>query len=329
MKSWKFYIGLILSALFLYLAFRKVDVEELRHAFGTARYIYLIPVVFLVVFSLWCRALRWMFLLRPVKKINLPSLFSATSIGFMANNLLPARLGEFVRAYVIGDKEKISKSSSFATIVVERLFDGMTVLFFLVIILTFYSVSFPGWLRNVTYSVLVFYAAILAFLIFLKTRTGTALGIAEFITRPFPERIRSLVTRALNSFVHGLQVLKSSRDIIASAFLSLLVWLPNAFVIYFLIESFGMDLPLYASFVLLVLLSIGIMIPSAPGFVGTVQYCCVIGLAIFGVTKAQALSFSIIYHASVFIPVTAIGLVYLFLEGLSLVEIGRSAGIDR
>ncbi len=327
--KWKTYIGIIISAIFLYFAFRKINPQELKLAFQNANYAYLIVVFFLAFLSLWVRSLRWRYLLQPIKEIRLRSLFSATAIGFMANNVLPARLGEFVRAYVIGEKEQISKSSSFATIVVERIFDGATVLFFLVMILVFYSFSSPGWLRNAAITSLALYVVTSLFLILLKVKTEVAMNIAAYILRPFPRKIELLFMRTLHSFVDGLRILHNTKNIIISAILSLFVWLPNVMIIYFLLVSFGLKLPIYASFLLLVIIGIGIMIPSAPGFVGTIQYCCIVGLALFSVPKSQALSFSIVYHVGIFIPVTAIGLSYLLVEGLSIAKIRNLIEIER
>ena len=108
--------------------------------------------------------------------------------------------------------------------------------------------------------------------------------------------------------------------------LSLLVWIPNILVIWLLFVSFGFSLPVYAPIVLFVILTIGIMIPSAPGFVGTIQYCCVLGLGLFSIPDSQALSYSIVYHAGVFIPLTGAGLVCLLIEGISFSDLKKFKG---
>lgn len=322
--NWKTLIGILISAAFLYLAVRKVDVHGLEEALRNANYFFIVPVALLSLFSVMMRSVRWRYLMRPVKEIGLRSLASATFIGLMANNVLPARLGEFVRAYAIGEKEKVSKSSSFATIVFERILDGFTMLFFLLLVLIFYGISFPGWLRNASYFALVFYVAAIIFLILLKLRRERAIGVAEFLLRPLPERMSAPAIRILHAFVDGLAVMHSTRNTAVSAMFSLLVWLPHVLIIHLLLLSFDIHLMILASLVLLVSLGIGVMIPSAPGFVGTIQYVCVLGLALFNVSREQALSFSIVYHASVFIPVTAVGLIFLFVERLSFAELQSS-----
>ncbi len=319
--NWKTLIGILISAAFLYLAIRKVDVHGLWETLRNANHFFIVPVVLLSLFSAMMRSIRWRYLMRPVKDIGLRSLVSATFIGLMANNVLPARLGEFVRAYAIGEKERVSKSSSFATIVFERTLDGFTLLFFLLIVLIFYGISFPGWLRNASYFALVFYAAAVIFLILLKLKRERAIVIAEFLLRPVPERMRPPAIRILHAFVDGLAVMHSTRNTAVSAMFSLLVWLPHVLIIHLLLLSFDVHLTILASFMLLVSLGIGVMIPSAPGFIGTIQYVCILGLALFSVPRELALSFSIVYHASVFIPVTAVGLFFLFSEQLSLADI--------
>jgi uncharacterized protein (TIRG00374 family) len=322
--NWKTIIGILISAAFLYLAVRKVDIHGLEEALRNADYFFIVPVVFLILFSVIMRSVRWRYLMRPLKEIAFWSLASATFIGLMANNVLPARLGEFVRAYAIGEKEKVSKSSSFATIVFERILDGFTLLFFLLIVLIFYGISFPGWLRNASFFALVFYAAAIIFLALLKLKRERAIGIAEFFLRPVPARMQLPAIKILHAFIDGLAVMHSTRNTFIAAFYSLLVWLPHVLIIHLLLLSFGVHLTILASFVLLISLGIGVMIPSAPGFVGTIQYICVLGLALFNVSREQALSFSIVYHASVFIPVTAVGLIFLSAERLSFAELQRS-----
>lgn len=315
--------GVLISIGFLYFAFRKVDVDELTAALAGAQYLYLIPAGLLAIFSLMIRALRWRYLLLPVKRARFRNLFTAASIGLMVNNLLPARLGEFVRAYLIGEKENISKSASLATIVVERIFDGLAVLIFLVYAFAFRTVDFPHWFNRTVYIVIAVYGLAIIFLVLLRIRRENALSIAVFLTRPLPARGRAIVSKALDSFVQGLEIIHSFRELMISLVLSILVWLPNVLIVHIMLQAVGIDLPLHSAAVIFIIIAIGIMIPSAPGFVGTIQYCSIVSLAIFSVPKSLALSFSIVYHVGVFIPVTGTGLVCLLIQGVSFREIRK------
>ncbi len=310
-------IGLLVSAVLLYLAFRKVDARLLAESLARAEYIWLVPAFFLMLISIVFRALRWKYLIRPITEAEFFHLFSASAIGLMANNLLPARLGEIARAWVIGEKAGISKTASFATIVVERIFDGFTVIFFLVVVLLFGELDFPAPMRKVVYAAVVFYILALVFLAMLRFKRDKVFAIAKVLTARLPAGAAAKITNLLGSFVEGLAVLKRPRDIAAAGLLSFLVWIPNIIVMHLMIRSFGVDIPVLASITVFIIVTFGIMIPSAPGFVGTVQYCFVIGLGLFGVAESEALSISIVYHAGVFIPITAAGLFCLAREGMS------------
>ncbi len=135
--KWKFWLGLLISVAFLYIAFHNVDLSLLYLSIQSTNILFFIPIVALTFFFYFIRALRWFHLLEPIKKIGLFSLFSSTVIGFAANCVFPARLGEFIRANHIGRMENISKSSSLATIVIERLFDVFTILLMVLLVILF------------------------------------------------------------------------------------------------------------------------------------------------------------------------------------------------
>lgn len=318
-------VGIAFSALFLFFALRGVDRSGVGEALSRADY-RVLPVVFaLMLVSLFLRALRWRFLFRPDYDIGLPRLFSASAIGMMANNILPARLGELVRAWVIGSRERISKSTSLATIVVERIFDGFTVLFFLGALVVWRSGEVPDALRVLALAAAAIFVAALALLLLIHSRRGVALAAAKALSRPLPERAGRRLTGLVDAFVGGLAVLRSPADVVAASILSLCVWIPNVAAIYFVLLSFGLGLPPHASVVVFVIVTLGIMIPSAPGFVGTIQYGFILALGLFGVSESLALSVSIVYHAGVYIPLTAAGLVCLAVEGISLGAVRRAA----
>lgn len=217
MKARSFIIGIILSAIFLYLAFRKVDLGLVRQHLATADYRWLIPACLITIFALWLRAFRWGVLLAPLRKIPSGQLFSATSIGFMCNNLLPMRLGEFVRAYVLGRSAGVHASAALATIVVERLFDLFAMLAIFGILLIFA----PFHNRSVKMSLLValvFGLVVLGALLLYLLRAATFDAIAR---RLVPRRIRERAMGILSSFGSGLGVLRDPRRLLAVGALTL------------------------------------------------------------------------------------------------------------
>lgn len=316
---WKTWIGLLVSAVFLYLSFRKVDLAEMKSALSQAHYIYVLPSIVFLLIGFWIRALRWKILLQPVKEIGTHTLFSATMIGFMANNVLPARLGEFVRADAIGRQATISRSAAFATIVVERLFDGLTLLLFLVVTLAFSS--FPDWVREAGIGALGVYGIGIAFIYLLHARMETAIRVLQVLFRPLPDRVSEKLIRQTKLFGSGLHVLSQVRHLVLISLFSIILWVVNVASLQCILDAFDLNLPWYAAFMVEVILSMGVILPSSPGFVGVFQGFCILALALFGVSQGVALGFSVVLHVSGYIPVTAIGLFYFWRAHLSFKEI--------
>ena len=155
-KDWKVLAGLLVAAACLYLAFRKVDFGQMLAAFKQANYWLFIPAMALIFFSHFLRTVRWQYLMAPIAHVRLRTLFSSLMIGYMANTFLPAHLGEFVRAYLVGKKNPVSGSAVFATIVIERIIDVFTLL--ILMALTIVVFPFPAWVRKSGYISFVFIA---------------------------------------------------------------------------------------------------------------------------------------------------------------------------
>lgn len=310
--------SLAISAVFVVLAVSKVDLAEMWRSMRQADYLYVLPSAAAVILSLFIRALRWKLLLGPVKTCPVKSLFAATMIGAMGNNVLPARLGEVVRADAIGRKENVSRSASFATIVVERMIDLFTVLLFLGIVIP----SVPSKeIKTGGYTMLGVSLAALAFLMFLRVKSASAMRLLRFFCRPLPEKLRSRIERMMLSFVDGLGILTKGRHMPAIALLSVLIWLSLTSSVIFMFMAFGWDLPIHAAVVVLVATAFGVMIPAAPGFVGTYHVSCQLGLAIYDIDRASSLGYSIVLHATQWVPVTALGLAFFVAANLSFKDI--------
>jgi uncharacterized protein (TIRG00374 family) len=320
------FIGTILSLLFLYLAFRKTDFSEILQNIRETRLVFLIPAVLLTLLGFYIRAVRWRHLLANMKEIPVSRLWSATMIGFMANNLLPARLGELFRAHVIGRWESISRSSALATIGMERVFDLFTMLFLFGLISIFFPLT--PVVRTVGISGLVLGFIVLG--LFLSLHRLGDRAVAAF-GRILPGRLRERGMAILASFQEGLGVLREGRQLLWAAGYSLLMW--GIIIVVVQCCFWAVDIrvdgePLHpsASVVVLVVMALGLMVPSGPGFVGSLQFFAVQALDVFQVKQETALSFSIVYHATQWFPVTLVGLFYLFREDLSLKDVARTTG---
>lgn len=287
-------IGILFSSFFAYFALKGINTSELRVSLKQADYCYLVPIFLLSIFILYLRSYRWGIILNPLEKINQRILFPVTAVGLMAVVLFPIRIGEVVRPYLVSKRSEVHMTPALGTIVVERVFDGLTLMLFLLLIAFF--IELPRWAYQAGLSVLIFFMAILLFLILLISKRDFSLKCIGFIVKRFPENVAGYLMRILTSFVDGLRVLPDTKSIVLVVFLSILVWLSMGFCIYLLFHSFHFSLPPIAAYVILVLTALGIMVPTAPGFLGNFHLFCVIGLGLFGISKTEALSFAILLH---------------------------------
>jgi uncharacterized protein (TIRG00374 family) len=326
----KLWIGIGISLFFLFLLFRKIDFHKLLAAFKEMNYLYLWPAVLSTFISYFFRAVRWRYILLPLKKTRLGNLFPATIIGYMANNILPARLGEFVRAFVLGEKEGIGMSAVFASLVIDRLFDGFTVL--LILLFTFFTVKLPSGMESVQhglvvggYITLTIYIIVVVFLVILKQRTIQTIKLIGKLLKPFPARIAEKVIPMLGSFIEGVRLSSKPTELFALLSSSLIIWAFALWPVDLLLRSFGIILPITASMFIMVFLVFAVMVPASPGYVGTYHAACVYGLMAFNISKEKALSVALIIHGVNFFPVIIVGLFYLWKNNVSLSEMRKKS----
>jgi uncharacterized protein (TIRG00374 family) len=324
--NWLLWIGIAISLFFLYLVFSNISFSGLLHSFSTMDYRYLAPAVAATFFGYYMRAVRWKYLLKPLKNTGMRNLFPSTIVGYMANNLLPARLGEFVRAYVLGEKEKIKTSSVFATLVLDRVFDGFTVLILLV--LTLLTLRLPPGMSEVQkkvhlggYFMLAFYLLVIMFLVFMKVRTKRAISTLRWLLQPLPEKAVAKILSAAGSFVDGIRLSVSFEDIFSLIYTSLVMWALSVWTVDLTLRAFDITLPITAAMFILILLVGAVMVPASPGYVGTYHAACMYGLLAFNLPKEEALSVALTVHAINFFPVTILGLYYLMRDRISLRDV--------
>ncbi len=317
----KLWLGIGLSLVLLWLAFRGVHLDAVMLQLRQIQLLWLAPALLSIVVRFWLTAIRWRILLGSTKRIGLHRLFGVTMIGFMANNVFPARIGEFVRAYALGRSESLAAPLAFATIVIERIFDGLTLLLFLGAGL--FLLTLPAWLLWLAAASCCLYLVVLAVLVSLRWEGGVRL-VTTVLGR-LPERLRLPALRLLDAFRLGLSALGDGRALSIVAALSIAIWVVNALGFQATLVAFSLHLPLQAGFLAIAVIAGVLVLPSAPGYVGTFQFATKVALALFGVPEATALSVSIVYHAINYVPITLVGLLYLGTLNLTLGEL-RAAG---
>src|SRR5512139_16275 len=210
MKKWQFWLGVLISIVFIWLALRGLHLETFWDAVKDANYVWLIPGIGVYFIGVWVRAWRWHYLLGPIKKIPTKTMFPITTIGYMGNNIYPARAGEVLRAVILKRKEGVSVSASLATIIIERIFDGVVMLGFVFVNLPELAklTGASGFVGNIQQVAVigtgVFIGALVIFLLAAMFPQITAKVGLRLIERLMPKRLHEKVTGIMHKFLDGL-----------------------------------------------------------------------------------------------------------------------------
>ncbi|HEU4366871.1 MAG TPA: lysylphosphatidylglycerol synthase transmembrane domain-containing protein [Methylomirabilota bacterium] len=317
--------------LFVYLL-RSVDLAELGRQLALTQWGWVVVAAGVGPLGLWTRALRWRYLFPPGSEP--PGLVAANMIGYMANNVLPLRAGEFVRMYVAARRLRTERGGSFrgglwltgATIVVERLLDSLTLVLILAILVLLIPV--PRAFEYAAVVILAIDAVAALALAALVIAPGAARGIVARLTRPWP----TLGPRAgsgLDVLLRGLEGIRSPAHLVPLVAWTVVVWTIAAAGAWMLLRAVHLDLPMVAGWTVMTFVGFGISIPSAPGYLGVWHAAAVLALSLFGVSQATAVGYAVLYHASQFVPITLIGWLFLVREHVSLGEAAGAHPMDR
>ncbi len=329
-KKALFLIGCGVTVFFLYMALRKQNLAEIASALRAAHYGYLLPALLVFSIGYLVRTLRWQFLLNPVKSVPLARLFPLLIIGFMANNIFPSRAGEVIRAYITGRKEGISRSATFATILIERIFDGLIlVLFFAAVLLAaplpaHLSAEKQGMVQQITHAATatgLLLTSILAALLAAITWRERSVALFSWIIRRMPGPSQAFAMRVLHSVMNGLESLTRARDAFFIFLTSIISWALEAASYYFVLNAFGLEFPFYVPVLLLSVVNLATMVPSTPGYFGPFEFFGAETLKFFGADPETALASVIVIHALVYLPITLLGGLLVGREGFSLREL--------
>ncbi len=334
MKRWEFWLGVLVSLLFLWLALRGLQLGDFWSALQTANYIWLIPGVGVYFLAVWVRAWRWHYLLSPIKKISTRSMFPITTIGYMGNNIYPARAGEVLRAVILKRKEGVSVSASLATIVVERIFDGVVMLAFVFINLPELAklTADSGFVGNIqqvaVYGTLAFFGALVLFLLAAMFPQVTARLGTWLINRLIPARFREKLINFMNKFLGGLAALRSPLSILMVFLTSLIIWLLETLKYWFVMHAFPFEVSFFALMLMNGIVNLATTIPSAPGYIGTFDAPGIAILSAYGVDQALAAGYTLVLHVALWLPITLLGAWFLAREGIKWNDSLRSETED-
>jgi glycosyltransferase 2 family protein len=322
MKKWQFWVGVLISAIALWWALSKLNFGDFWQAIIHANYWWVLPGIVVYFIAVWIRAWRWHYLLKPIEPIKTRVMFPITCIGYMGNNIYPARAGEVLRAVVLKRREGVPISASLATIIIERIFDG-------VVMLAFVFVNLPelakltgssGFVGNIQQVALwgtgFFFGALVIFLLAAMFPKITIRIGQWFIDRILPIRIREKTSGIMHKFLDGLASLRSPANILMVFFTSVLIWLLETVKYWFVMHAFSFQVSFFALMLLNGVANLATTIPAAPGYIGTWEAVTKAVLVAYSIPGAIALGYAAVLHMALWLPITLVGAYYMTREGI-------------
>ncbi len=322
-RNWKLWLGVVVSAVCLWIALRGLDFHTFWMVVREANYWWLVPGIGVYFLAVWARTWRWHYMLRHLAAVPLSRLFPIVVIGYMGNNVYPARAGEVLRSYVLKRKEHVPITASLATVVLERLFDGLVMLLFVFVTLPFAPLP-PVYASLITVLSALFLAATALFLAIAARPARMSRAYTWLVGRLVPVRFRPSVHGLFDRFVEGLQSLRSPRELALIFLSSTLIWLTETGKYWFVMHAF----PFETSFLVLMLMTAVVnlftTLPSTPGYIGTFHVPGIAVLMAFGIDQAVATGYTVVLHVALWLPITALGAWYMLSEHMGWRDFGQA-----
>jgi hypothetical protein len=318
---WQLILGIAVSGGFLYLALRGLKLDEFVLALKDARYIWLVPGILVYFLGVWVRTWRWHYMLRHIQNVPTRRLFPTVCIGYMGNNVYPARAGEVLRSYVLKRETGIRMSSSLATVVIERLFDGLTMLLFIVIAVPFVrsaTDTLRGYQTLILTVTLLFLGALLVFLVLAARPNMTRTLYTAVVHRLLPPALQGRTLEALDRFMAGLDSLARGREVFLIFATSVLIWLFETAKYWFVMHAFPFDVSFFTLMLMNGIVNLATTIPAAPGYVGTFDLPGIAILTRAGVDRSVATAYTLVLHVALWLPITLLGAFFLWHSHLSV-----------
>ena len=320
-------VSIVISIVFLAIGLQGLSLSDVWEKITHANYLWLIPGVLVYFLAVWGRTWRWHYLLRPLKSIPLSSLFPIVVIGYMGNNVYPFRVGEVIRAYVLKRNEDVKITASLATIVVERIFDGLVMLIFVFVALPFANIG-EDWLRNMIIAGTIAFFGALAFFFYMAMRPEQARRLyTGIITRIIPKRFQEPLIRTADHFMEGLESLRSPRDLVMTLVSSVFIWLTETTKYWFVMHAFNFQVSFFVLMIMTAVVNLATTLPGAPGYIGTFDGPGIKVLESFKVSHDVAAGYTLVLHAALWLPITVLGFYYLAQQGLSWKSFGEATEV--
>jgi len=315
----KFILGVLISVIGLYYAFRQINFWELWISIKNVNFILVILAIVILLLSNVIRAWRWQILVKPIKDVSFEPAFSSIMIGYFGNSVLPFRMGEFLRAFVVADKTSLTASTAFGTIVIERILDFIGLSTVILLIMTVYPLASVGG----SIIIGVIGLSLTAF-IFIFLFGGFKSSLLVKIEKSSLLRIGLLhkILLFIKNFLDGATTIRATNKLGIILLYTLIIWIMYYCSTYLATIAIGIELEWFGFGVLLISTTLAISIPAAPGYIGTYHAAAVYILTnLFDVGRSNAQAAAIILHAVGTIPIVIIGAGYFLNSSLNFKDI--------
>jgi uncharacterized protein (TIRG00374 family) len=330
------WLGVAFTVIFVWLALRDVPFAEVGRVIARANWLVLFGISLPAYpVLLWFRALRWRHLTDPIQPIGKGPLVRAVSVGFMANNIFPLRMGEVVRCWYLSRETGASGAALFGTVILERVVDTVCVIFMVFLVIAIWGGGGEGELAWGAFLLLPVAILPIVSLAILRAAPDRVLALVAVVLRPFPDRLAELVNGLLRRFSEGLGALSGGRHLFWVAVHSVIIWLViSVFPIVAAFLSLGIEFDspfqaLGAAWVTQAAVGVAVALPSAPGFFGIFHAACRFALERFGVAPETAVAAGTLIHGVMWLMLTGLGLAVLRFRRTSLGEVEEAVGGSR
>jgi glycosyltransferase 2 family protein len=321
LEYWQILVGLALSIGSIYLAIQGVNLSQVLSAISGAIPVYIGLAVVVSFATLAAKAARWRLLFNQQAPTFQRS-FAIQNIGIFLNSIVPARLGDFLRAYLMGEENNQSKVYVLGTIVVEKIFDMFFIVISIVLLLP--QVVFPNWVSKPSELTAIFVVIILIIGSLVAWKREVVFHLMERWSKVLPHHWQGWILRQAGNLLSSLECVRNTRQLINILVWSFLIWALGFGTNLLVFWAMGLTLSFLPAIFLLIVLQVGVAVPSSPGRIGVFHYLTVLALSVFSIEKGPALSYGIVLHLVVFVPLTLLGAYYIWEEKISWSRIMRT-----
>lgn len=313
----KTFIALVLMLLFSYLAIRRVEWSLFIQAFGEMDLLGWLLAVPIYLLQYFFRALRWRTLLKPVRRVPVRTLYAYSVVGMALNDLVPARLGEFYRAYLLFRRERLAYPTALAGIFTERVLDGLTIVGALALVLAFLPVE-AQWVHSAEYAASAVFGLIFSALLLLRYKPAFSHRLLDILCLPLPAGAVKWIRKIFDDTMSGIAWLGRPGALSGAALASIAVWMTTMVFYYLVFRSFGMPATFGWAALTVCMVSLAVALPTTPGYIGVFHLALVMSLGLFGVDQSRALAVAVVLNITELAATGALGAFFIYRLGLPL-----------